>query len=191
MQSLESASELKVRSNFPGSIQTMRTSLRSYGIRTHRAAPKVSLTDAQIVDHFAFASSQKGFNWRNVVFSDEVTVSSSSKGPVLVYRMDGFPDGAHIVIQDERSGRISVSCWGWMSYEGAGVLDCIHGKFTTAAYLEMLKNVLVPPIRRHILKEHLCTSRITIQYTMPTRFKGGFVGDVISTSWRNLRNHLI
>ena len=52
------ASELKVRFNFPGTTQIARRYLRSYGIRAHRAAPKVSLTDAQIVDHLAFASSR-------------------------------------------------------------------------------------------------------------------------------------
>ena len=37
---------------------------------------------------------------------------------------------------------------GWMSYEGAGVLECIHGKFTSVAYLEILENLLLPLARR-------------------------------------------
>ena len=36
------ASESKVRFNFPGSAQTARTRLRSYGTRARRTAPKVS-----------------------------------------------------------------------------------------------------------------------------------------------------
>ena len=37
---------------------------------------------------------------------------------------------------------------GWMSYEGEGVLERIHAKFTSAACLEILDNVLVPSARR-------------------------------------------
>ena len=83
-------SELKVKSNVLGSTQTARRHLRSYGIKARRAAPKLSLTDAQIVDCLTFISSQEGFNWRYVVLCDEVTILSSSNGPVLVCRKDGF-----------------------------------------------------------------------------------------------------
>ena len=100
---LLTASELKVRSKFPGSTQTVRRHLGSYDLTACRAAPKVSLTDAQIVDCLAFASSQECFNWRNIIFSDEVTVSSSNTGPVLVYHMNGFKHDACFVTQHERS----------------------------------------------------------------------------------------
>ena len=153
------ASELKVRSNFQSSTQTARRRLRSYGIRACQAVPKVSLTNAQIMDHFAFASSQEGFNWRNVIFSDEVTISSSSNSTVLVYCMDGFRLDSRFVTQRERLGRISVSCWGWMSYEGAGVLECILGKFTMAAYLEILENVLGPFRPKALSWRNTCISR--------------------------------
>ena len=48
----------------------------------------------------------------------------------------------------------------------------------------------VPP-EGIILKEYLCTSRITIWHTMPSRFKDGFAGGVTSTSWSNLGIYLI
>ena len=81
--SIFTASELKVRSNIPGSTKTARSRLRSCGIRARRAAPKLNLTNTLIVDRLAFAISQESFNSRNVIFFDEVTVSSSRNDQFL------------------------------------------------------------------------------------------------------------
>ncbi|KAJ4437813.1 hypothetical protein ANN_13751 [Periplaneta americana] len=41
------------------------------------------------VDRLAYATLRQDFDWRNVIFSDQVIVSSSNDVPALVYRIDG------------------------------------------------------------------------------------------------------
>ena len=77
----------------------------------------------------------------DTIFSDEVTFSSTNDGPVRVYRTTGFRHDARYVNRRTKSCGISVSCWGWMSYDGAGYLERIHGKFTH------FRDVLVPSAR--------------------------------------------
>ncbi|PSN49066.1 hypothetical protein C0J52_16017 [Blattella germanica] len=84
-----SAFELKMASNFPGSPLTARRRLRERGIRSRRTATKEHLKIEHIVDRLAYATIRQDFDWRNVIFSDEVVVSSSNYGPPRVYRIDG------------------------------------------------------------------------------------------------------
>ena len=39
---------------------------------------------------------------------------------------------------------LSVACWGWMSYDWAGTLERIHGRFTVDTYEQILTNVMIP-----------------------------------------------
>ncbi|KAJ4435127.1 hypothetical protein ANN_23703 [Periplaneta americana] len=63
------------------------------------------------VDRLAYATLRQDFDWRNVIFSDEVIVSSSNDGPALVYRMDDHRYDERFVRRLNRSGRASVACW--------------------------------------------------------------------------------
>ncbi|KAJ4451209.1 hypothetical protein ANN_02669 [Periplaneta americana] len=78
------------------------------------------LGEAQAVDRLAFATNRVDFDWRNVIFSDETTISSDYEGAVRVYREDGLRHDQRYVHRRERSGRFGISCWGWMSYDGPG-----------------------------------------------------------------------
>ncbi|PSN30693.1 hypothetical protein C0J52_24913 [Blattella germanica] len=125
-----SAFELKMASNFPGSPLTARRRLRERGIRSRRTATKEHLKIEHIVDRLAYGTIRQDFDWRNVIFSDEVVVSSSNDGPPRVYRIDDHRYDERFVARLYKSGRVSVACWGWMSYDGAGTLERIHGRFT-------------------------------------------------------------
>ncbi|KAJ4441767.1 hypothetical protein ANN_11625 [Periplaneta americana] len=103
------AKEIRAVSNFPGSSQTVISRLRNRGIRSRRAAQMEILGEAQAVDRLAFATNRVDFDWRNVIFSDETTISSDYEGPVRVYREDGLRHDQRYVHRRERSGRFSIS----------------------------------------------------------------------------------
>ncbi|PSN49263.1 hypothetical protein C0J52_08196 [Blattella germanica] len=100
-----SAFELKIVSNFPGSPLTARRRLRERGIRSRRTATKEHLKIEHIVDRLAYATIRQDFDWRNVIFSDEVVVSSSNYGPPRVYRIDGHRYDECFVARLYNSGR--------------------------------------------------------------------------------------
>lgn len=105
------------------------------------------LGEAQAVDRLAFATNRVDFDWRNVIFSDETTISSDYEGPVRVYREDGLRHDQRYVHRRERSGRFSISCWGWMSYDGPGVIERIDGRFNAGTYEHILENIFLPSAR--------------------------------------------
>ncbi|PSN39685.1 hypothetical protein C0J52_22262 [Blattella germanica] len=106
-----SAFELKMASNFPGSPLTARRRLRERGIRSRRTATKEHLKIEHIVDRLAYATIRQDFDWRNVIFSDEVVVSSSNYGPPRVYRIDGHRYDERFVARLYKSGR--ADSWVW------------------------------------------------------------------------------
>ena len=79
------------------------------------------------------------FDWRNAIFSDEAVVSSSNYGPPHVYRID-----ESFVARLRRLGRVSITCWGWMSYDWTGTLERIHSRFTVDTYEQILANIMIP-----------------------------------------------
>ncbi|KAJ4430681.1 hypothetical protein ANN_19272 [Periplaneta americana] len=81
--------EFQMASNFPDSPHTARRRFRERGIRCRPAVGRENLTKEHAVDRLAYATLRQDFDWRNVIFSDEVIVSSSNDGPALVYRMNG------------------------------------------------------------------------------------------------------
>ena len=139
------AFELKMASNFHGSPLTARRRLRERGIRCRRTATKEYLKIDHIVDRLAYATTRQDFDWRNVIFSDEVVVFSDNYGPPRVYRIDGHRYHERFVARLCMSGRVSVG--GWISYDGAGTLERIHGRFTVDTYIQILTNVMVPSAR--------------------------------------------
>ena len=116
-QHFQSAFELKMASNFPGSPLTARRCLREHGIRSRRTVMKEHLKIEHIEDRLPYATIRQDFNWRNVIFSDEAVVSSDNYGPPRVHRIDGHRYDEHLVARLRRLGRLSVACWGWMPYD--------------------------------------------------------------------------
>ena len=72
----------------------------------------VSLINAHIMDRHALPSRQEVFSWRNVIFSDEVTILRSNRRSVIVYCMNKFQHDARFVTRHERLGCISISYGG-------------------------------------------------------------------------------
>ena len=52
------------------------------------------------------------------------------------------------VARRQRSGRVSVHVWGWIDGHGRGTLHRIGGRFTAAAYQQLLRDEFLPSLRR-------------------------------------------
>ena len=96
------------------------------------------------MDCLAYATIRRDFDWRNVIFSDEAVVSIGNYGPPHVYRIDSHRYDECFMARLRRSGHVSVACWGWMSYDWAGNLEQIHGRFTVDIYGQILINGMIP-----------------------------------------------
>ena len=154
-------------SNVPSSPLTVRRRLRERIIRSHWTAMKV-----------AYATIWQDFGWRNVIFSDKAVVSGGNYGPPRVYRIDDHWYDERFVTRLRRSGCVSVACWGWISYDWAGTLERIHGRFTVDTYEQILTNVMIPS-----------AWELYPWYTPPIGFKNGFVEGL--TYSNGLQIHLI
>ena len=96
------------------------------------------------MDRLAYATICQDFDWRNVIFSDEAVVSSGNYSPPACFILMAT-DTMNTSWQDFAGWvRLSVACWGWKSYDWAGALERIHGRFTVDTYEQILTNVMIP-----------------------------------------------
>ena len=95
---------------------TARRRLRERDIRSLRTAAKEHLKIYHIEDRLAYATFRQDFDWGNVIFAEEAVVPSGNYGP-RVYRIDGHQYDGRFVARLRRLCRLSVACWGWMSYD--------------------------------------------------------------------------
>ena len=105
----------------------------------------MSLTVCHIEDRLAYATIRQDFDWRNVIFFSTrqlslVELRSSSRvsywWPPIRWTLHGKTS--------RRLCRLSVACWGWMSYDWAETLERIHGWFTEDTQEQILTNVMIP-----------------------------------------------
>ncbi|KAG8235799.1 hypothetical protein J437_LFUL015838 [Ladona fulva] len=81
------------------------------GLDARHAAVKEILTDAHKQARFVFAQKYADF-WKTVVFSDEKTFSSCTKGPITVHRPRNSRSDPMYVKESGGSGRFSIHVWG-------------------------------------------------------------------------------
>lgn len=149
---LRTSRQLREASQFPGSTQTALRRLRHAGLRGRVAAVKERLSDEHKIYRLAFAHANVDRNWENVAFSDESIFTTSNQGRRFVYRPRGTRYDPGYVAACNRSGRVSISCWGWISSRGAGQLHRIEGHLDSAQYLHIMSNIMVPSVR--VLQSH-------------------------------------
>lgn len=141
------AKQLRRVTNFPGSSDTIRRRLREAGLYARRSAVKQELSEDNIAYRLAFAELHLRASWENVIFTDEKVFSTSSDGPRVVYRPRGTRHRQEYITTTRRSGRISISCWGWISARGAGILHRIEGILDSRQYAHILENVMLPSVQ--------------------------------------------
>ena len=106
----QSASSIKANAQFPGSSRTVIRRLRTAERFPRVAAVKEFITDDHRLFRLAFAEENVDRDWNKIIFSDEVTFSSSKAGPEIVYRPRGSRYDPRYVAHRFSSGRVSVSC---------------------------------------------------------------------------------
>ncbi|KAJ4426984.1 hypothetical protein ANN_26783 [Periplaneta americana] len=77
------AATLKAVVNFPGHDQTVRNRLRAANLRSRCAIPREVHKEGHIEEHLVFAVGNGDRDWKRVIFSDEVTFSTTRKDPLL------------------------------------------------------------------------------------------------------------
>ena len=67
---------------------------------------------------------------------------------LFCFRQVGTRFSPENVARRQRSGRVSVHVWGWIDGHGKGTLHRIGGRFTAAAYLQLIRDEFLPAIRQ-------------------------------------------
>ena len=147
-----SVNHIRAVANFPGIFWTVMNCLRDANIHCWRATSKEGLIDEQAVDRLAFATGWWDFDWGSVIFSDETSISSDCESRGHVYREPGTRYDTRYVQWHER---FSLSCWGWMSHAGVGMLERIHSRFNAPQYRHIFENVMLHSVRVRNLKVNL------------------------------------
>lgn len=133
---------------FPASNRTALKRLNSANTVPRRAVVKEVLTEYHRIDRVAFCHMHYNYPWQEVIFSDEKVFMNNSTGPVQVYRpKQSKRFDPEYVVQRQRSGRLSMSVWGWISGYGGGALWRIHGHMNGDQYTNILENVMLPSVR--------------------------------------------
>ena len=150
-----SASQQKAVSVFPGCSQMAINRLQTeYNIRCYRAVTKETMTRAHAGNRHAFVTGLfDGFDWKKLIFTNVITVSTDYSRPVGVYPEPGHMYDLQYMNRCDRLGLISVACWGRMSWDRAGVLKRIYCRLDLAQYLHILKNVFFPTALEHYPKK--------------------------------------
>jgi hypothetical protein len=87
--------------------------------------------------------------WSRVVFSDEKTFQSCPNGRIRVNQPRNTRYEERYVDATDRSGRFSVNMWAWISVESPGVILRVEERLTSAVYIRILENVLLPSVEPH------------------------------------------
>lgn len=131
------------------SRKTLIRRLREVGIFARWAAKKEIIKEYQRAQRLAFAIAhvnQPPEFWRKTVFTDEKVFSSTLDGRIVVFRPPRKRHDPEYVKHRAYSGRFSVTVWGWICYEGVGMLYEIEGYLTGIQYCGIMRNVMLPSV---------------------------------------------
>lgn len=134
---------------FPGSVRTGLRRIRRVGLYSYVAVNKTFLTPAWKEARMGFALQHLVQDiWDRVIFSDEKIFQSSYNGKIKVFRPPGTRFQDPYVNKVRRNPRFSVNVWGWLSVRGLGILHNIENRLNSEEYINILRNVMVPSVRR-------------------------------------------
>ncbi|KAJ4426367.1 hypothetical protein ANN_27181 [Periplaneta americana] len=99
----------------------MRNHLRTTNLRSRCATPREVHKQEHIKECLVFAMGNGDWNWKRIIFSNEVTFSTIKEGPTLVYHPPGTQLDHRYAAIRACSGRVSVSfhtsqlIWDWFA----------------------------------------------------------------------------
>jgi transposase len=144
------AEEAVAITHFPGSVRTARRCVKASGIKNYVAARKMTPRHKEVRVGFALQHlPQDDAFWSRVVFSDEKTFQSCPNGRIRVNQPRNTRYEERYVDATDRSGRFSVNMWAWISVESPGVILRMEERLTSAVYIRILENVLLPSVEPH------------------------------------------
>ena len=142
--------QIKERLKLGASISTIKRRLKENGLLAYRPAKKPRLTEEHKEFRLEWSHDYQHFDWGNVVFSDEVVVCTSDHGLQWVRRPRGERFNDNYVEANTRSGRTSISCWGFMWRDGFLDLDIVPNTMNGPTYRDLiLKKRVVPFMHNH------------------------------------------
>ncbi|PSN38921.1 hypothetical protein C0J52_11866 [Blattella germanica] len=108
--SFQSASAIRTNSQFPGSTRTALRRLKDEKLFARIAANKELLKDEHKLFRLAFSEENTNRNWNRLIFSDDVTFSSTNGGKVIVYRPRGAGYDERYVAKQIRRESVDAFC---------------------------------------------------------------------------------
>lgn len=131
------SSQIKRELDLRCSTTTVMRRLKEVGISCHRPARKSRLSEHHKEERLQFATEHAPpYNWENVLFTDEATISTAlDNGVHWVRRRRGERYQQENILQVRpRSGRVSVTVWASISVDGPVDLVKVNGKLDTNQY---------------------------------------------------------
>lgn len=143
---------------FPLGADTARARLREADepLKARVAAETELLNAGHIAGRLAFAQQHVNKDadfWNKVIFSDEKVFQSTKDGSIICYRPDNHRYDPRYTYKKKRSGRVSVSVYGYISAYGRGELVRVNRRMDRYQYVEILEEVMIPTVRVYYFPE--------------------------------------
>ena len=130
------------------SISTIKRRLRDVHRFGRRAATKYFLTEASKERRLLWAREmirKIDFDWRDVIFADEVKIETSAHGQTWVRRPNGTRYDEEFIAAVNRNARTSIMVWGAIGFNGFLELRLIEGTLNRWNYVsDILEPVVLP-----------------------------------------------
>ncbi|KAF2890550.1 hypothetical protein ILUMI_15623, partial [Ignelater luminosus] len=108
---------------------------------------KVDLTNLHQQRRLEFAEANLNRDWADVIFSDEKVFSTDVGSRIPLWRLPNTRYQTQNVLPSKRSGRITLSLWGWTSSAGPGELVRTSPHMDSAEYIGILENTMLSSFR--------------------------------------------
>ena len=132
------------------SIATIKRRLREMHLGGRRAATKTFLTPRAKEIRLQFAQQYKNFDWKRVMFTDEVKIETSAHGMTWVRRPPGTRYDPKYIREVNRQGRCRIMIWAAITFTGMLDITVINGTLNKDNYLEdILKPNVLPYKQAH------------------------------------------
>ena len=141
---------IKRELNLRCSLATVKRRLRKVHLYGRRPACKTFLTPEAKKRRHEFCRRNIRRNWKNVMFSDEVLIQTSSHGMTWVRRPPGRRFDEKYIREVNRNGRCKVMVWAAITSTGMTDLVIIPGTLNQQNYIsDVLEPVVKPTIERN------------------------------------------
>ena len=90
-------------------------------------------------------------NWRNIIFSDEMSIIVSGNGLDWRKRTEGFLPECIGYLKQHEGRNLKVMVWGCITYFVQGTLTFVDGNFNREKYIKLLDDNLWPVVVKYFL----------------------------------------